>query len=133
MRPQPQGSQAYSMAISRGHSTPQGGIIHHVSADYVTLEAILTASLEVETPKPQDAAVAALALTYARRIDEGEDLTKLGPSLLGALEALQMSPRARAAAQKGMTNGRPTDSRLDELRKRRARKHAAEAGDAAAT
>lgn len=57
----------------------------------------------------------------------------LGPKLLAALDALLLSPRARAAAQKGMKqSGKPGASRLDELRERRARKHGAPAGDAAA-
>ena len=56
----------------------------------------------------------------------------LGPKLLAALDALLLSPRARAAAQKGMKqSGKPGASRLDELRERRARKHGSPTGDAA--
>jgi hypothetical protein len=99
--------------------------------DLSNLAAVVEAVLSAEPPKPQDVAVSALALTYAREIDAGGDLTKLGPSLLGALEALHLSPRARAAAQKGMKqSAKPGASPLDELRNRRARKHGAAAGDA---
>lgn len=90
--------------------------------------------LDAEPPAEKDSATAALALTYARGIDDGGDLTKLGPSLLGALEALLLSPRARAAAQKGLKNSaQPASSKLDELRERRTRKHTAEIGHATAT
>lgn len=60
-------------------------------------------------------------------------MSDLGPKLLAALDALGMSPRARAALQKGAKNGdRPAPSRLDELRAARARKNAAPTADAAA-
>lgn len=90
---------------------------------------------------PRDAAVVALALTYARKIDDGDgDLLKLGPQLLAVLESLQMSPRSRAAARRGMRgddepgadDGKPR-SVLDELRDRRARKHPSAPGDAPAS
>jgi hypothetical protein len=55
----------------------------------------------------------------------------LGPKLLAALEALRMSPRARAAAMKGGKDDKPT-GRLDQLADRRARKGRAETVDAAA-
>lgn len=87
------------------------------------MHAAVTAALLIEPPAERDRAVAALALTYAEQIDAMGDLTKLGPSLLGALEALQMSPRARAVAHgKGGQNAAPAKSKLDELRDRRARK-----------
>ena len=74
-----------------------------------------------------------LALSYAFAIDEGGDLQKLGPPLLGALEALHLSPRARAAAMKGAKTNAPVSSGnpLDELRDRRARKSRAAHLDAA--
>lgn len=86
------------------------------------------------TIAPADKAAAELALTYARRIDGirddgGElvpgDLSKLGPPLLAVLEALGMTPRARAAQVKGAKDERqPEPDRkpvnpLDELRQRR--------------
>ena len=68
----------------------------------------------------RDTGTVELALTYAREIDGGGDLVKLGPALLAALGALLLTPAARAAA---LRHGkRPDDggkSKLDELRQRR--------------
>ncbi|MDM4721147.1 hypothetical protein QTQ03_16640 [Micromonospora sp. WMMA1363] len=71
----------------------------------------------------RDTATAELALTYARDIDNGAaELSKIGPPLLAALEALRLSPRARATG-KGAKSDEPGNAgRLDELRARRARK-----------
>lgn len=84
-------------------------------------------------PQARDQAAAELALAYARAADSGGDLEKLGPLLLTVLEALHMTPRARAAVMKGTSN----DSRkspLDELRARRAaRQRDPEAVDATAS
>lgn len=80
-------------------------------------------------PDARDQAAAALAVTYATEIDNGGELAKLGPGLLAALDALQMTARARAVAQKAGGRGEPDVVKrgpLDELRERRARK-----GDAA--
>lgn len=76
-----------------------------------------------------------LTLTYACEIDDGGDLQKLGPALLNALEALHLSPRARAAAMRGAKTGgtTPGTSKLDELRARRARKNGAANLDAASS
>lgn len=83
---------------------------------------------------PVDQGAAQLAITYARAIDAGGDLDKLGPQLLAVLEALGMTPRARAAVAKGGPSGNASANPLDELRKRRAaRQRAAEAGDPAAS
>jgi hypothetical protein len=79
-----------------------------------------------------DQSAADLALTYAGDIDAGGDLTKLGPALLTALEALHMSPRARAAAKKAVDNGDKPASRLDQLAARRSRKSRTADLDAAA-
>jgi hypothetical protein len=97
-----------------------------------SLADVVRAALQVEPPRPEDAATAALAETYARQIDEDGDLTKLGPALLAALEALHLSPRARAAAQKGLKSGagKPAAGKLDELRRRRERKNPAAADHA---
>lgn len=63
---------------------------------------------------------AELAMTYARKIDAGGDLEKLGPQLLAVLESLLLTPKARAAAMRGEKNDSPAKSPLDELRARRA-------------
>jgi hypothetical protein len=77
---------------------------------------------------PRDRATADLALVYAREIDEGGDLTKLGPALLAALEALQLSPRARKAVK---IDDKPAVNPLDQLAAARARKGGAASLDAA--
>ncbi|HEV8568704.1 MAG TPA: hypothetical protein VGQ92_16770 [Actinoplanes sp.] len=81
---------------------------------------------------PVDRAAADLALTYAGEIDAGGDLTKLGPALLTALEALHMSPRARAAAKKAVTDDKPVANPLDQLAAARTRKSRAADLDATA-
>jgi len=78
---------------------------------------------------------AVLALEYAEAIDAGGDLAAYGPKLLSCLDALLLTPRARAAVKKVME---PDDSQpaspLDELRARRAaRQRGASAVDAAAS
>lgn len=100
--------------------------------EYTTLVSVVRAALGEKPPEPADAAVAALALTYAQAIDDqSADLAKVGPALLASLEALQMSPRARALAARGLkTDGPARSAKLDELRKRRERKHATAPGDA---
>jgi hypothetical protein len=75
----------------------------------------------------RDHAVRDLALTYARALDNGADLTKIGPALLAALEALQLSPRARKAVTP--IAGQPRTNPLDELAVVRARKSRAAAVD----
>jgi hypothetical protein len=70
-----------------------------------------------------DRAAAELAMTYARAVDSDGDLSKLGPPLLATLEALGMTPRARAAVKKVAevtTDAQRPASPLDELRARRA-------------
>lgn len=97
------------------------------------MNAQLTTSVEaaVSGVDERDRAVAELALTYARDIDAGADLSKLGPALLAALEALQLSPRARKAVK---IDDKPAVNPLDQLAERRAGKgrgadsHAAAAG-----
>lgn len=76
----------------------------------------------------RDRAVRELALHYARAIDAYGDLTKLGPPLLAALEALQLSPRARKAVTPVAGQLRSTNP-LDELANARARKGRAPAVD----
>lgn len=90
-------------------------------------EAVTAAVAGIEA---RDQAVAELALTYARAIDAGaEDLSKVGPALLAALEALQLSPRARKAVK---TGDKPAANPLDQLAARRARADRAAPVDAAA-
>lgn len=79
----------------------------------------------------RDRAVRDLALQYARAIDGGGDLTKLGPALLAALEALQLSPRARKAVTP--VAGQLRSNPLDQLAAARARKSAAPAVDTGAS
>lgn len=94
----------------------------------------MEASVQASLTGVTDQAAAELALTYAREIDLGGDLAKLGPALLACLSALLLTPAARAAAMKG---GQGADakpgSRLDELRERRARKGRTADLDAAST
>jgi hypothetical protein len=56
----------------------------------------------------------------------------LGPKLLAALDALLLTPRARAAAKKAVTGDQPTANPLDQLAAARARKGRAEDLDTAA-
>lgn len=102
----------------------------------MTLRDVVDAALTAESTEPGDEAVAELARRYAAAIDAGfdnpADVAKVGAALLSALEALHLSPRARAAAQKGLKpSGASPRTRLDELRERRARKDAAPPADAA--
>lgn len=78
----------------------------------------LRAALRKVALSDADQAAAALAVHYAEAIDTGDDLVKLGPPLLQALEALGMTPRARRSLVKGASHGGPA-SPLDELRRRK--------------
>lgn len=88
-------------------------------------------------PAEADHAAAELARKYADEIDsmdEGSELGKLGPALLSCLEALHLTPRARALARKGeVSSDKSGGGKLDELRAKRARKNGAEALDPTAT
>lgn len=89
----------------------------------MSLSTAVIGSLEGLTLRQCDNAAAELALTYADQIDEGGDIGRLGPPLLAALEALGMTPRARAALiKKGEADGPRQRSPLDELRERRERR-----------
>jgi hypothetical protein len=70
----------------------------------------------------KDLPAAELAMAYGRAIDaDPETVARLGPLLLATLEALLMTPRARAALTKGVNDDqRKIRSPLDELRARRA-------------
>lgn len=85
---------------------------------------------ELEPLDVRDRATADLALLYAAAIDDATEwgdkqrdpLAELGPKLLAALTALQMTPAARKAALKA--DPPPARSPLDELRARRASREA---------
>lgn len=100
-----------------------------VLAGIVDMKGVIYRSILEIKVKDTDKGVAALILNYAVEIDKDKDkLRTLGPLLLQAMEALQMSPRARATAVKGgvQVESKPA-SKTDELRKRReARKHNSE-------
>lgn len=82
----------------------------------------------------KDRGTAALALAYAACIDEGADLHTTGLQLLAVLDALLMTPRARAIVNKGVTSVSPSDNPVDEIKARRAKRlRDAEAVDATAT
>jgi hypothetical protein len=84
------------------------------------LETSVRAALAELELKPTDGGIAELAATYAREIDRGAELDKVGPLLLAALDALLMTPKARAVATKGAPGvGSPAVNPLDELRARR--------------
>ena len=83
------------------------------------LERVVRDALSANEISAVDKATAELALTYARYIDAGDELSKLGPALLSCLAALGMTPAARAALVKGGT-GASVASPLDELKARRA-------------
>ena len=87
----------------------------------------LAASLRASPPAAGDQAIAALAKRYAQTIEDayGEDgeldvLTDLGPKLLAVLDALGLTPKARAvkrAPGEGGGDDRPAAVRtLEELR-----------------
>lgn len=73
----------------------------------------------------RDGATVALARFYAAAIDDVPDadmvatLRDLGPKLLAALEALNMSPRSRAAVKGAASGAAGTGNPLDQLRARR--------------
>lgn len=96
-------------------------------------EAVRAAVAAVPQVDKRDQGAVELAYAYARALDTGSELEKVGPLLLACLEALRLTPRARAAAVKGGSDGRPGAGKLDELRERRARKSGTAAVDAASS
>lgn len=70
----------------------------------------------------KDHATVALAYLYADTLDGDPDQAeKVGPKFLAALEALLLTPRARAAAMRGVNDDqRKQLSPLDELKAKRA-------------
>jgi hypothetical protein len=88
------------------------------------LERAVSGAIRDLAVQPKDSGTAALAKTYAKAIDAGEPLEKLGPLLLACLESLLMTPRARAALVKRGSDGddgKPA-SPVDEIRERRERR-----------
>lgn len=86
---------------------------------------------QLEPLDVRDRAAADLALAYAQALDtyaadadgwqdrQRDPLAELGPKLLAALTALQLTPAARKAALQGGAE-KPPASPLDELRAKRA-------------
>lgn len=97
----------------------------------MTVADALSDALETAATSGADGATIELAKRYAAEIDAGEDLAKLGPKLLACLDALLMTPKARAAVVKGGED-EPETNPLDDLRERR-RKRYTTAVDAATT
>jgi hypothetical protein len=87
------------MAPRSGHLRPADGLLAPSVAKTIS-------QLRLE---PQDGACALLARQYAEAIDNAPDRGKAlelhGHRLLAVLEALGATPRARAAAAKGVTPG----------------------------
>lgn len=85
-----------------------------------TLSDAVTAALGDLEIVPKDGGTVRLALVYAEAIDaDPAQLSKLGPGLLSVLEALAMTPKARASILGKGVKDAPPRSRLDELRERR--------------
>jgi hypothetical protein len=97
----------------------------------MSLVTAVRAAVKALSLAPEDQAAVQLAIRYAVAIDAGEPVEKCGPPLLVVLEALGMTPKARAAV-KGGTSASPSASPLDELRARRVRRNGPEDLDAAA-
>ncbi len=84
------------------------------------MEQSVRASLEALEPDTRDQAARDLAVMYAGELDVNpEAIGELGPKLLAVLEALGMTPRARAAATK-VPPGGVVRNPLDEMKARRA-------------
>lgn len=95
----------------------------------------VAAAVEAAPLAERDGALVALADAYASDLDLGGDLAKLGPGFLRVLDALQMTPKSRAVAQRGGASGEQPQQQRDELRElrdRRARKRDAPAVDSPA-
>jgi hypothetical protein len=102
----------------------------------MSLTESLEEALKALDSKPEDQAAIQLARVYAAHLDGGNaDLVKEGPLLLSVLDALGMTPRARAAVMgKGGGNGAAGAGKLDELRdRRRARRNDAPPVDSSAS
>lgn len=83
---------------------------------------------ELKPMDPRDEAVAELALSYARAMEDGSSVSganfgidQLGPKLLAALVQLRMTPQARSAVLVGEAPPGAKADPLDEIRQRRQR------------
>jgi hypothetical protein len=97
-----------------------------------TLRTALDASLKAAHPRPQDAAAVRLARQYAEQLDAAAgrecdecdrsvDITRLGAVMLAVLDALGLTPAARAKQTGAAAAAAPPPaSPLDELKGRRA-------------
>lgn len=98
-------------------------ITSHRRIILVALTEALQQALDEAGHTAVDAATICLARVYAEAIDdEVGDLDKLGARLLDCLEALHLTPRARAKVTKGGDDGGQPTNPVDELRQRRARR-----------
>lgn len=79
---------------------------------------------------PEDAKHVRAITTALARHSVASDL---GPKLLATLDALGLTPKARSAVKKGVSDDKPAANPLDELANARARKGRAESLDASAT
>lgn len=79
---------------------------------------------------PEDAKHVRAITTALARHSVASDL---GPKLLATLDALGLTPKARSAVSKGVSDDKPAANPLDELANARARKGRAESLDASAT
>lgn len=94
------------------------------------MELAINVAIDSADVQDRDCAAVQLALAYAKAIDDGAAIEKVGPMLLSALDALLLTPRARKVVEKGMNSGAAPASPLDELRARRAKRSAGTNGAA---
>jgi hypothetical protein len=88
-----------------------------------TVTQALRASLAASGRRAEDGAAERLALRYAELLDtDPEALPRVGPALLSVLDALLLTPRARARGRGQVSDDRQPASPLDELRARRERR-----------
>jgi hypothetical protein len=98
------------------------------------LQRAVTAAARAAKIGTRDKAALELARHYARLIDEGDPVELLGPKLLAALDALVLTPKARANITKGLSHEPAKADPVDEIRARRAaRQHHAATLDPTAT
>jgi hypothetical protein len=83
----------------------------------------LAKALDTVAPHiPADPATADAWRKITAALAEHSAASDLGPKLLAALDALLLTPRARAAAKKAVTGDQPSANPLDQLATARARK-----------
>jgi hypothetical protein len=132
-------SQAVTDALTARPAEPCDSATAELARTYAALiddaapSAALAKAIDTISPHiPADPAAADAWRKITTALAEHSVASDLGPKLLAALDALQLTPRARAAAKKAVTpNDKPANS-LDQLAAARARKSRAEAVDAPA-